>query len=181
MRKIKAIALKLTLGLMFLFGIFSANAQLVSSTAETLVNTTITDSTQQNCAISMDTLGRYVVVWESEGQDGDGYGIYAKIYNADHTVRVAEFQVNISENFNDQRFPDVAMNAAGDFCVVWQTNEDEYYDSGLDEWYRQGWDVYRRVFDIDGNTSFRSRVNSATAGNQMHPAVAAGSEASRQA
>jgi hypothetical protein len=86
MRKLKANALSLILGSVFFCGTTGIYAQLVGSTGETLVNTNTTDSTQQNCAISMDTLGRYVVVWESEGQDGDGFGIYAKIYNEDHTV-----------------------------------------------------------------------------------------------
>ena len=152
------------------------NAQLVSSTGETLVNTTTTDSTQQNCAISMDTLGRYVIVWESEFEDGDGFGIFAKVYNADHTVRVPDFEITTTadDRVNDQRFPDVAMNAEGTWCVTWQSQEDQRFDTGFGEWITQGWDVYRRIFDIDGTAvSGRSRVNSSTTGNQMHAAVAA--------
>ncbi|MFT6922569.1 MAG: hypothetical protein ACJA1C_001575 [Crocinitomicaceae bacterium] len=173
MRKLKANALSLILGSVFFCGTTGIYAQLVGSTGETLVNTNTTDSTQQNCAISMDTLGRYVVVWESEGQDGDGFGIYAKIYNEDHTVRVSDFLINTSDITNDQRFPDVAMNAEGTFCVVWQSDEDEG-DDGFGGWNTNGWDCYRQIFDIDGAAvSSRSRMNSSTAGNQMHPAVAA--------
>jgi hypothetical protein len=173
MRKLKANALSLILGLVFFCGTTGIYAQLVSSTGETLVNTNTTDSTQQNCAVSMDTLGRYVVVWESEGQDGDGFGIYAKIYNEDHTIRVSDFLINTSDITNDQRFPDVAMNAEGTFCVVWQSNEDEG-DDGFGGWNSNGWDCYRQIFDIDGAVvSSRSRMNSSTTGNQMHPAVAA--------
>ena len=176
MRKLKANALSLILGLVFFCGTTGIYAQLVGSTGETLVNTNTTDSTQQNCAISMDTLGRYVVVWESEGQDGDGFGIYAKIYNEDHTVRVSDFLINTSDITNDQRFPDVAMNAEGTFCVVWQSDEDEG-DDGFGGWNSNGWDCYRQIFDIDGAAvSSRSRMNSSTAGNQMHPAVAAGDD-----
>jgi hypothetical protein len=175
MRWIKSNALSLIVGVALLSGAQSVNAQLVSSTGETLVNTAVTDSTQQNCAISMDTLGRYVVVWESEGQDGDGFGIYAKIFNADHSVRVSDFLINTSDQTNDQRFPDVAMNAEGTFCVVWQSTEDEGYIPFFSDWYHQGWDCYRKLYDIDGTSlAPRSRVNSSTAGNQMHPAVAAG-------
>ncbi|NOR87340.1 MAG: HYR domain-containing protein, partial [Bacteroidales bacterium] len=165
-------------GLLLLIAGQAANAQLVSATSETLVNTSVTLNTQQNCAISMDTMGRYVVVWESDLQDGDGFGIYAKIYNADHTVRVPDFQVNTSTdaNVNYQRFPDVAMNADGTFCVVWQSTEDEGYNTSWSQWVHQGWDVYRRIYDIDGNPSSRSRVNSATTGDQMHPAIAAGDD-----
>lgn len=78
--------------------------QLGISNAETLVNNTTT-SAQQNPAVAQDTAGRYVVVWESEDQDGDGFGIYAEIYNADHTVRVSEFQINTNDQTEDQRHP----------------------------------------------------------------------------
>ncbi|MDX2361589.1 MAG: HYR domain-containing protein [Crocinitomicaceae bacterium] len=179
MRYLKTNIFNLITGLSFLGLTFSSSAQLISATSETLVNTTTTDSTQQNCAVAMDTLGRYVVVWESEGEDGDGFGIYAKIYNADHTVRVADFQINTNSDadVNDQRFPDVAMNAEGTFCVTWQSQEDEGWSDTWMEWRSQGWDVYRRIYDIDGNAvSSQSRVNSSTAGNQMHPAIAAGDD-----
>lgn len=179
MRIIKSKALSLIVGLVFLCGAPSVYAQLVSSTGETLVNTTTTDSTQQNCAISMDTLGRYVVVWESEHEDGDGFGIYAKIYNADHSVRVSDFQINTNSDadVNDQRFPDVAMNADGTWCVTWQSQEDEGWSTSWMEWRDQGWDIYRRIYDIDGSAvNSQSRVNSSTAGNQMHPAIAAGDD-----
>ena len=141
--------------------------QLSVSNAETLVNNT-TANAQQNPAVSQDTAGRYVVVWESEGQDGDGFGIYAEIYNADHTVRVPEFLVNSHSGgtVGDQRHPDVAMDINGNFVVAWQSQEDHLL-------YGQEWDVYRRSYDIDGtalSTSFR--VNSTSSRNQQRPAVA---------
>ncbi|MDB2656631.1 T9SS type A sorting domain-containing protein [Crocinitomicaceae bacterium] len=143
----------------------SSFGQLSVSTAESLVNTTTT-SAQQNPAVSQDTAGRYVVVWESEGQDGDGFGIYAEIYNADHTVRVSEFLVNTSDQTADQRYPAVAMDVNGNFIVAWQSNED---DATSD----REWDVYRKLYDIDGNVvSARLRANSTTTRNQMRPAVA---------
>ncbi len=139
--------------------------QLSVSNAETLVNNT-TASAQQNPAVSQDTAGRYVVVWESELQDGDGFGIYAEIYNADHTVRVPEFQINTNDQTDDQRHPDVDMDVNGNFCVVWQSNED---DVAFD----QEWDVYRKIYDIDGTViAGRSRVNSTTSRNQQRPSVA---------
>jgi hypothetical protein len=176
-QNLKANALSLILGLVFLCGAPSVYAQLVNSTGETLVNTNTTDSTQQNCAVAMDTSGRYVVVWESEHEDGDGFGIFAKIYNEDHTVRVPDFEITTAsdDRVNDQRFPDVAMTADGTWCVTWQSQEDEGWSTVWLEWRTQGWDVYRRVYTIDGTAvSSRSRVNSSTARNQMHPAIAAG-------
>jgi hypothetical protein len=179
MRNLKANALSLIVGLVFLFGAPSVYSQLVSSTGETLVNTTTTDSTQQNCAVAMDTSGRYVVVWESEYEDGDGFGIFAKVYNEDHTVRVPDFEITTTsdDRVNDQRFPDVAMTAEGIWCVTWQSQEDQGWNVSWGEFLTQGWDVYRRVYTIDGAAvSSRSRVNSSTTGNQMHPAIAAGDD-----
>ncbi len=139
--------------------------QLSISNAETLVNNTTT-SAQQHPAVSQDTSGRYVVVWESELQDGDGFGIYAEIYNADHTVRVPEFQINTNDQTDDQRHPDVDMDVNGNFCVVWQSNEDDVLSD-------QEWDVYRKIYDIDGTViATRSRVNSTTSRNQQRPSVA---------
>ncbi|PWL24179.1 MAG: hypothetical protein DCO96_14335, partial [Fluviicola sp. XM-24bin1] len=139
--------------------------QLGISNAETLVNNTTT-SAQQNPAVAQDTAGRYVVVWESEDQDGDGFGIYAEIYNADHTVRVSEFQINTNDQTEDQRHPDVAMDVNGNFCVVWQSNHDDVL-------YDREWDVYRKIYDIDGvQIAARSRVNSTTTRSQQRPTVA---------
>jgi hypothetical protein len=57
------------------------------------------------------------------------------------------------------------MNPDGDFCVVWQSNENAITD---------GWDVYRKIYDIDGTTLVtRIRAHDSAAGNQMRPAVAA--------
>ena len=45
------------------------------------VNST-TANTQQHPAVAMDAQGSFVITWESLGQDGSGYGIYAQAYNA---------------------------------------------------------------------------------------------------
>ncbi len=154
----------LSLGIAALFSSLSYS-QLTISNPETLANVTTVEA-QQNPAISMDTLGRYVVVWESEGQDGDGFGIYAKVYAANHSVVKDEFLINTVSQTGDQRFPDVAMNADGTWCVVWQSNESESTN---------GWDVYRRVYDASGTAvTSRSRLHASVTNNQMRPAVAGG-------
>ena len=159
---------KLITGLSFGCALFLSTAsfgQLDISNAESVVNVTTT-SAQQNPAVAMDSMGRYVVVWESEGQDGDGFGIYAQIYNADHTVHVPEFLINSEDVTGDQRYPAVDMDVNGNFTVAWQSNEDDATNG-------QGWDIYRKLYNIDGNLiGSRFRVNSTVSRNQMRPTVA---------
>ncbi len=45
-------------------------------------------------AVAMDADGDFVVAWESNGQDGDGFGIFAQRYRADGTASGSEFRVN---------------------------------------------------------------------------------------
>ncbi len=57
------------------------NAAGVSQGSEFRVNT-YTSGGQSNAAIAMDADGDFVVTWQSNGQDGDYYGIYSKQYQA---------------------------------------------------------------------------------------------------
>ncbi|MBQ4142589.1 MAG: trypsin-like serine protease [Thermoguttaceae bacterium] len=118
-----------------------------------IVNTT-TDNSQQFSKVSMDADGDFVIVWESyqEHQDGsmhgdaDSWGVYAQRYVANDKMADltfigpngesgGEFQVN-TETMYDQRLPNVAMTATGDFVVTWQG--DESGDSGIyTRFYRQ--------------------------------------------
>ncbi len=80
-------------------------------------NTHTTDK-QTNPSVAMDAAGDFVVVWQSFGQDGDGWGVFAQRYDATGAAQGAELQVNPSGT-GDQTDPHVAMGAAGEFAVVW--------------------------------------------------------------
>src|SRR5690606_38403836 len=71
-------------------------------------------------AVSVGPTGDHVVVWQSSGQDGSGYGIFAQRYNAAGVPQGSEFRVN-STTLGNQVFPAVTTNAAGDFVIVWQS------------------------------------------------------------
>jgi len=86
--------------------------------------------------IAMDTNGNFVVVWQSNSQDGDYTGVYAKRYNSNgqelnpgsnaitSTAQGKEFRVN-TQNTNDQEKPKIAMAPNGDFVIVWESyNQD---------------------------------------------------------
>ncbi|RYG86959.1 MAG: calcium-binding protein, partial [Alphaproteobacteria bacterium] len=81
--------------------------------------------------------GGFVVSWQSAGQDGDGIGLYARLFGADGEPASAEFLVNQS-TVGDQRgdFVNVTQLENGDLVFAW-------WGAGSD-----GNGVYTRRFDI---------------------------------
>jgi hypothetical protein len=51
----------------------------VSGGSEFQVNTWTTDD-QSSPSVTSLSNGGFVVVWESNGQDGDGYGVYGRVF-----------------------------------------------------------------------------------------------------
>jgi Ca2+-binding RTX toxin-like protein len=64
--------------------------------------------------------GRFVIAWQSEDQDGSGYGIYAQRYSAQGVPEGLVFQVNSTID-GDQTNPTVAMGDDGRFVIAWQS------------------------------------------------------------
>ncbi|WP_109830830.1 putative Ig domain-containing protein [Reichenbachiella versicolor] len=87
------------------------------SADEFLVNTKAEES-QVNHDLSMDADGDYVVVWESYSV-GSANDIYAQRFGKDGARVGTEFIVN-KETSGYQQEPAVAMDADGDFAVVWK-------------------------------------------------------------
>jgi hypothetical protein len=73
-------------------------------------------------AVAMDDDGDFVVVWMDFGDDGSGYGVFGQRYDAAGTALGSNFPVNTT-TANSQFRPDVAMDADGDFVVVWEDNQ----------------------------------------------------------
>ena len=88
---------------------------------EFMVNT-YTSSTQNQPSVAADADGDFVVIWQSDGQDGSGYGIYGQRYNSAGSTVGSEFRVNTYTTAN-QVAPVVSMAADGDFVVVWQSED----------------------------------------------------------
>ncbi len=65
--------------------------------------------------------GRFVVTWQSDVQDGHGYGVFAQRYDADGNSVGTEFQVN-SYTTSAQVSSSVAMAGDGRFVVTWQSH-----------------------------------------------------------
>ncbi|HYT89926.1 MAG TPA: hypothetical protein VEL76_14565, partial [Gemmataceae bacterium] len=125
------------------------------------VNTT-TAGDQNTPAVAVNADGSFVVVWQSNGQDGGGWGIYARRYDAAGNALGGEFRVNTT-TAGDQKTPAVAVDATGDFVVTWSSNGQ---DGG-------GWGIYGQRYDAAGNAlGGEFRVNTTTAGDQKDPQVA---------
>ena len=60
----------------------------------------------------------FVIAWQSENQDGSGYGIFARRFTSTGVGLSPEFQVN-SYTLDDQRFPRLNAGAGTRFVVVW--------------------------------------------------------------
>jgi len=129
--------------------------------SEFLVNTTTT-SAQQAPAVAMDSDGDFVITWESSGQDGSSYGIYAQRYNASGVAQGTEFFVN-SITFSAQSQSDVAMDDSGNFVVTWSS----YIQDGSD------YGIYAQRYNAAGVAQDGEfRVNTFTTSRQNQPAIA---------
>ena len=126
--------------------------------AEFQVNTHTTWD-QKDAAVAMDGKGAFVVVWNSYRQDSDSGGIFGQRFSATGEPLGSEFLINTTTSGN-QASPSVAMDAAGNFVVVWQ-------GPGLSDE-----DTFAQRFDPNGQplgTEFR--VNSYTDSQQLYPRV----------
>jgi hypothetical protein len=147
--------------ILLLFFHFLLIAQPSKNGTETQVNTT-TANTQQRPAIAMDKDGNYVIVWESYGTDGSGYGIYFQRYSHLGIAQGSETIANtiISDN---QRFPDIAMDKNGKFTIVWQSDNQD----------GDGLGIYAAMFNADGTVAKSEfKVNTTTSSEQRHPSIA---------
>lgn len=88
------------------------------------VNTYVTND-QNYPAVAMDTDGDFVVTWESWAQKDNSsanqWDIYAQRYNAAGVAQGGEFHVNTFYFTSSQADSAVAMDADGDFVVVWES------------------------------------------------------------
>ena len=73
--------------------------------------------------------GRFVVTWQSDGQDGSGWGVYAQRFAEDGSAVGAEFLVN-TYTTSDQDSPTVAIDADGNFVVVWHSQGQDTGNNG---------------------------------------------------
>jgi hypothetical protein len=98
-----------------------AGAQAVGS--EFQINTYTTGTQRTNVGgglhqVAADASGNFVVVWESDGQDGSQEGVFGQRYDRLGGALGSEFRVN-SFTSSIQNWPSVASDTSGNFVVVW--------------------------------------------------------------
>jgi hypothetical protein len=77
--------------------------------------------TQDYSAVASSS-GSFVVIWDSNLQDGSGHGIYGQLYTSAGAAIGSEFRANTT-TVGDQDQPAVAMDAAGNFVVTWMLDD----------------------------------------------------------
>ncbi|MBA5775666.1 hypothetical protein H2509_00845, partial [Stappia sp. F7233] len=123
------------------YGVYAQryDADGIAVGGEVLVNTR-TSSNQLEPSVAGLSGGGYVVIWQSQFQDGSGRGVYGQIYDASGSAVGAEFRVN-ETTAGDQDEASVAGLPDGGFVVTWTSASQDGSGDG----------VYQRRFAADGS------------------------------
>ena len=106
--------------------------------------------------------GSSVVVFALHDSATNNRGIYFQLYNPDGTPNGGEVLIGVADTTSEKNSPQVAMDAAGNFVVVW-----EEQDTGG----TQG--ITAQMFFSDGTANGADfLVNTTQGGEQVKPAVA---------
>ncbi len=79
-----------------------------------------TTSHQTRAVVAAETGGGFVVTWQSVDQDGSGYGIFARRFDAGGTAAGPELQVN-TFGTSHQLLPKIARTGPREYAVVWDS------------------------------------------------------------
>ena len=113
-------------------------------------------------SVASDPNGDFVVVWSSYAQDGSGTGLFGRRFDSAGTPSGAEFSVNTYTTGN-QSSPAVALDAAGNFVVVWTSVGQDGSGTG----------IFGQRFDSTGTPAGAEfQVNTHTTSYQENPSVA---------
>ncbi len=146
------------------YGIFAQryNAAGTPAGGETQVNTQTTNS-QSEPAVTALNDGGYVIAWQSNLQDGDGWGIYAQRYDATGAPVGNETLVN-TYAIDDQSDPAMATLADGGYVISWTSTGQDGSGDG----------IYAQRYDANGiAVGAETRVNTYTTGDQSSSAITA--------
>lgn len=139
---------------------------------EFLVNAAVVEGDQLAPSVAMAPDGQTVIAWQSEGQDGDGFGIRA-VALARLATTGEEFQVN-TQTVGDQTAPAAAMAPGGQFVIAWQGPGDAagQEEASLDVFGRRFTDASHPLDAVD------VQINQSSTHDQVTPQVAMGADGS---
>ena len=139
----------------------------VGRKADQLVNT-YTSGAQNHASMAKLQDGGYLVVWQSEGQDGSGWGVYGQRYSSSGGLVGSEFRANTTVidsqylNYHDSLNQRIAALEDGGFVITWASNSQD----------GSGWGVYGQRYTEQGVPSGSEfRINTTTTGNQVDPSA----------
>ncbi len=126
---------------------------------------TYTQGEAEHSTIAADAAGDFVITWSDDGEDGSGWGVYARRYSAAGAAQGGEFRVNTT-TAGDQLGSTAAMDATGDFVITWTS-------AGGGQPGSSGRDVYAQRYNAAGTAlGGEFLVNTTAAGDQQSAAVA---------
>jgi len=129
--------------------------------AEFRVNT-YTIGIQANPDVGVRPNGDFVAVWRSDAQDGSSTGVFGQRFTSSGSRVGGEFLVN-TRTLDGQGGPAIAVDADGDFIVVWTSVEQDGSGGG----------VFGQRFDSSGGrVAAEFAVSQYTVGNQTAQAIA---------
>ena len=99
----------------------------------------VPDGMQRYPSVARGADGDFVVAWHDQSaNDGDGFGVFARCFEADGTPKGTQFVLS-NTTAGDQQIPIVACDWVGNFIAVWE------------DWSGANADAMGRRFDVDGN------------------------------
>lgn len=147
-------------GSLCLLALVAPGVRAQLSGSEFQVNSYTTDY-QAHPAVATEAGGGYVVVWDSNTQDGSARGVFGQQFLADGSPSGSEFAVNSFTTYA-QGIAAVAANGAGDFVVTWTSYQQDGNGAG----------VFGKRF-VAGVPQAEFQVNTYTLGDQKGVSVAA--------
>ena len=120
-----------------------------------------TTSTQSGPAAVALPRGGFVIAWHSFGQDGDSFGVFARVFDRFGGARNTELQVNTEiESF--QQVPSLAVLPSGTWLTIWEGAEAD-----------GSYGIFGRLFLEEDPRGDQFRINIGSEGSQFNPVCAA--------
>ena len=146
----------------WLIALSPISGQLPTTVGDEFQVNTYTSGYQRRPAVATNQLDGFLVVWESDGQDGSEESVQGQRFDASGTPLGGEFQVN-DFTIDEQRDPTVAFDPADNSMVLWT--------SWAQDGDRNG--VQARRYDLNGQEiGSEFQINSYTTGNQAQSDIA---------
>ena len=115
---------------------------------------TCTLYSQKFCAIASDG-NNFLAAWQSNAQDGSGYGIFAQLFDQSGNKIGSEFQINTS-TAADQEFCDVSSNGRN-YLICWESKNTN--------------NIHAQLIDLNGNKISSEFTLNESAGIQYSPKI----------